>query len=133
MGFRFLDGGNSFFLPKVLAIYKRRFRLLEIAEAMRRRETFENLLDADGDKFSDLFDIDSKTQLESRDLAPSVSEEYPLLRRTARLSYAIWDVISGERAPLQRVLEEISIAERLRYAILRMRLLTGRTFQGGLW
>jgi hypothetical protein len=109
------------------------FRLLEIAEAMRRRETFENLLDADGDKFSDLFDIDSKTQLESRDLAPSVSEEYPLLRRTARLSYAIWDVISGERAPLQRVLEEISIAERLRYAILRMRLLTGRTFQGGLW
>lgn len=54
---------------------------------------------------------------------------YPLRRRAMRLSYAIWAVISEESAPLQRVLEVTSAAERLRYAVLRMRTLTGRQFR----
>ena len=51
---------------------------------------------------------------------------YPARRRATRLSYAIWAVLAPEGSPLQRVLEVTSTAERLRFAILRMRLLTGR-------
>ena len=54
---------------------------------------------------------------------------YPLRRRAMRLSYAIWTMLSEEGAPLQRVLEVKSTAERLRYAVLRMRVLTGRSFR----
>ena len=50
----------------------------------------------------------------------------PSGRRATRLSYAIWAVLAPEGSPLQRVLEVTSTAERLRFAILRMRLLTGR-------
>jgi hypothetical protein len=46
-----------------------------------------------------------------------------------RLSYAVWAIISEDGAPLQRVLEVTSAAERLRYAVLRMRSLTGRQFR----
>ena len=54
---------------------------------------------------------------------------YPLRRRAVRLSYAIWAIISEDSAPLQRVLEATSAAERLRFAVLRMRTLTGRQFR----
>ena len=53
-----------------------------------------------------------------------------LRRRAARLSYAIWAVLGKEDgAPLQRILEAKSTAERLRFAVLRMRRLTGRMFR----
>jgi hypothetical protein len=67
---------------------------------MRRRERFEKLFESDGDKL----DGDSTGQV------TGVAESYPLLRRAARLSYAIWAVIPEEGAQLQRVLEETSIA-----------------------
>ena len=58
-----------------------------------------------------------------------VGDAYPLLRRAERLSYAVWAVIGAEEgAPLQRVLEATSTAERLRFAVLRCRRMTGRSF-----
>ena len=62
-----------------------------------------------------------------------VAESYPLLRRAARLSYAIWAVIPEEGAQLQRVLEETSIAERLRCAILQLSAEAGRGGPFGSW
>lgn len=60
----------------------------------------------------------------------AVGDEYPLLRRAARLSYAVWAVIGAQDgAPLQRVLETTSTAERLRFAVLRIRRMTGRSFR----
>ena len=62
-------------------------------------------------------------------LSTALGSEYPLLRRTGRLSFAVWAVIGAEDgAPLQRVLEATSTAERLRFAVLRMRRMTGRSF-----
>ena len=59
-----------------------------------------------------------------------MGEGYPLRRRAARLSYAIWAVIGDEDgAPLQRVLEAAGTAERLRFALLRIRRLMGRSFR----
>ena len=53
------------------------------------------------------------------------TECYPLLRRTNRLSYAIWALISSrEAADVQPVLEASSTAGRLRLALLRMRALS---------
>lgn len=92
------------------------FGLARIAESSRKRARLNALIGQPTDPAVSV---------------PELSEDYPLLRRTSRLSYAIWAVITGseENAPLQRVLEEASIAERLRYAVLRMRVMTGRSFR----
>ena len=65
----------------------------------------------------------------AEEVAVATDARYPLRRRVGRLSYAIWDLIGREKGtPLQRVLEATSTAERLRFAVLRMRSMTGRTF-----
>ena len=57
---------------------------------------------------------------------PLDGEAYPALRRAARLSFAIWAVIASDEdfGAVQPALEVVSIAERLRMALLRMRELS---------
>jgi len=96
------------------------FGLGRRAESVRARAQLEALVSA-------------PTQLEalmSPPPAAAVGENYPLLRRAERLSYAVWTVIGAEEdAPLQRVLEATSTSERLRFAVLRCRRMTGRSFR----
>jgi hypothetical protein len=107
--------------PPPAAGWPDEFGLDTLARGAQARASLEGLLGR----------TDSEGGWQAR-VAAAAGAEWPLMRRVARLSYAIWAVIGNEEgAPLQRVLETTSVAERLRYAILRMRVLTGRTLGPG--
>ena len=93
------------------------FGMLRLAQSREARAQLARAFAADADQ-----------QVQPLPEEPADSG-YPLRRRAMRLSYAIWTMLSEEGAPLQRVLEVKSTAERLRYAVLRMRVLTGRSFR----
>ena len=93
------------------------FGLHDRQEAMEARARLEALVGGGGTHLASL-------------IGSAAAAGYPLRRRAERLSYAVWAVIGDEDgAPLQRVLEATSTAERLRFAVLRMRTLTGRSFR----
>ena len=93
------------------------FGLHDRQEAMEARARLEALVGGGGSRLAGL-------------IGSAADAGYPLRRRAGRLSYAVWAVIGDEDgAPLQRVLEATSTAERLRFAVLRMRTLTGRSFR----
>ena len=101
------------------------FGLARLADQMEQRARLERLVSGDGDEKTAPAPQSDAAAASAAFTRPG-PDVYPARRRAARLSYAVWALLAGDGAPLQRVLETTSTAERLRFAILRIRMLTGR-------